>query len=137
MLLRWIWTVYLLCKIIMGVIKRRRLLKSNKALNEIGSITPQTQRPITHTNKEESKEPMPNDNQGAIATGTTGIMTTTSTDTKLGAGKTLWVSTRQWKKSDGTTNTTIGDRWKPTDDEFTYNVRRFMVNKYSGLKMTV
>ena len=30
-------------------------------------------------------------------TGTTGTPTTTSTDTKLGAGETQWASTRQWE----------------------------------------
>ena len=52
---------------------------------------------------------MPNNEQGVIVTGTTGTLTTTSTNTKLGAGETLWVSTRQWEDSDGTMNTTIGD----------------------------
>ena len=78
------WTVYLLCKIMMGVIKRRRLLKSNEAVNEMESITPQTQQPITHTNKEGFQEPRPNNDQGTIATKTTGTMKTTSTDAKPG-----------------------------------------------------
>ena len=97
MLLLWAWTIYLLCTIIIGVIKRGRLLKSNKAVNEKGSITPQIQRLITYTNNEELKEPTPSDNQGTIATGTTGTMTKTSTDTKLGTGGTPWVSTTKWE----------------------------------------
>ena len=48
-----------------------------------------------------------------------------------------WVSTTQWGKSDGTTNTTIEDIRKAIDDEFNNNVRIFMVNKYSGSRMTV
>ena len=101
------------------------------------SPPPQTQQPIMYTNTEESKEPMPNNDQGTIATGTTGTMTTTSSDTKLGTGKAQWVSTRQWGKSDGVTNTTIGDMRKAIDDEFNDNVRRFMVNKYSGPRIIV
>ena len=132
MLLLWAWTVYLLCKIMIVIIKRRRVLKSNEAVNEMGGITPQTKRPITHSNKEELKEPIPNDDQGTIASGTTGTLTTASTDTTLGAGETQWVSTRQWEKLDGATNTIIGDIRKAIYDEFNDNVRRFMVNKYSG-----
>ena len=83
MFLLWAWTVYLLCRIMMGVIKRRRLLKSNKAVNKMESITPQNQWSITDTNKEKLNEPIPNDGQETIATGTTGRRTTISTDTKL------------------------------------------------------
>ena len=131
MLLLWAWAVYFLCKIMVGVIKRMGLIKSKEAANEIGRITPQSHRQIPHTNKEELKEPMPNDGQEAILTGTTGTMTT-SADTKLGADKIQWVSTRQWEKLDGATNTIIGDIRKAIYDEFNDNVRRFMVNKYSG-----
>ena len=63
MLLLWAWTVYLLCKIMMGVIKRRRFMKSNVAVNEMKSVTQQTQRPISHTNKDKLKKPMLNDGQ--------------------------------------------------------------------------
>ena len=83
------------------------------------------------------KKPIPNDGQGTIVTGTTGTMTTTSTDTKLGTGETQCVSTRQWEKPDGVINTTIGDIQKAIDDKFNDNARRFMVNKYSGPQMTV
>ena len=76
--------MYLLCKIMRRVIKRRRLLKPNKAVNEMENTTPHTQRPIMNTNKEGLQVPIPNDDQGTIATETTGTMTTTSTDTKLG-----------------------------------------------------
>ena len=121
----------------MGVIKRRILLKSNEAVNKMESITLQNQQSITDTNKEELKEPIPNNGQGIIATGTTGTMTRTSTDTKVGAGKTQWVNTIQWGKSDGVTNTPITDIQKAKDDEFNDNVRTFMVNKHSGPQMTV
>ena len=40
-------------------------------------------------------------------------------------------------KSDGVMNTTIGDMRKTIDDEFNNNIRRFIVNKYSGPRMTV
>ena len=36
MILLWAWTVYNLCKIMMGVIKRRRFQKSNEDVNKIG-----------------------------------------------------------------------------------------------------
>ena len=42
----------------------------------------------THTNKEGLQVQIPNDNQGTMATETTGTMTTTSTDTKLGIDRT-------------------------------------------------
>ena len=95
MFLLWAWTVYLLCKIMMGVIKRRRLLKSNKAVNKMESLTPQIQQSITGTNKDKLKEPVLNNGQRTIATGTTGTRTTPSTDIKLRAGETHWVNTRQ------------------------------------------
>ena len=60
----------------MGVIKRKRLLKSNEAVNKMESINPQNQQSITDTNKEKLKEPIPNDDQGTIATGTKGKKTT-------------------------------------------------------------
>ena len=41
-----------------------------------GGITPKNQRSITDTNKEKLKEPIPNDDQGTIATGTKGKKTT-------------------------------------------------------------
>ena len=60
----------------------------------MGRITTQNQRSIMDTNKDELKEPIPNDSQGSIAIGMTGAGTTTSTDTKVGAGETQWVNTR-------------------------------------------
>ena len=60
MLLLWAWIGYLLCNIMMGVIKRRRLLKSDKAINKMNIITQQNQRSITDTNKEALKEPILN-----------------------------------------------------------------------------
>ena len=47
------------------------------------------------------------------------------------------VEHKTMEKSDETTNTTIGDIRKAIDDEFNDNVRRFMMNKYSGSQMTV
>ena len=137
MFLLWTWTIYLLYEIMMGVIKRRRLLKSNKAINKMERITTQTQLPITYTDKEDLKEPIPNDDEGTITTGKMGTMTTTSTVIKLGPAKIQLVSTRKWKKSDGVMNTRIGDTRKAMDDEFNNNIRRFTVNKYSGPRMTV
>ena len=66
----------------MGVTKRRRLLKPTKAINEMENATQQTKRPQTQTNKEGLQVQITNDDQGIIATETTGTMTTTSTDTK-------------------------------------------------------
>ena len=63
MLLLCAWTVYPLCKIIMRIIKRRRLLKPNEAINEMENATPQTQRPIMHTNKEGLQVLIPNKDQ--------------------------------------------------------------------------
>ena len=83
------------------------------------------------------KEPIPNDGQGTIATGTTGTRTTASTDTKLGAGEIQRVITRQWGKSDGITNATIGEIRKAIDDEFNNNVRRFMLSKQSEPRIIV
>ena len=85
----------------------------------MGSITTQNQKLITDTNKEELKEPLPNNSQGTNATGTMGAGTTTSTDTKLGAGKTQWVNTRQCEKPDGIMNSTIGEIRKAIDDNST------------------
>jgi hypothetical protein len=99
----------------MGVIKRSKLLKSNEAFNKMGSISPTNQRPITDTNNEKLKKPIPNDGQGTITTGTKRTRTITSIDTRLGAGETQWVNTRQWENS-----------------EFNDNVRRLMLNKHSG-----
>ena len=90
----WAWTVYILCKIMIGAIKGRRIQKSNQGVNKMRRITKQNQRPIMDTNKEELKRPTVNDSQGTIATGTTGAGTTTSHDTNLGAGKTHWVNIR-------------------------------------------
>ena len=84
MLLLCAWTAYLLCKIMMEIIKTSRLLKPNEAGNEMESATPQTQRPIPHTDKERLQELIPKNNQRTIATEATGTMTTPSTDTKLG-----------------------------------------------------
>ena len=80
---------------------------------------------------------MPHDDKGTIATGTTGTISTPSTDTTLGAGETQWVETRQWENSDGIMNATIGEIRKAIDDEFNNNVRRFMLNNHSGPRMTV
>ena len=44
-------------------------------------------------------------------------MITTSTNAKLGADETQWVSTRQQETSDGVTNTTIGDMMNSTITE--------------------
>ena len=137
MFLLYAWTGYLLCKIMMEVIKRRRLLKSNEAFNKMGSIIPQNQRSISDTNNEKLKKSIPNDGGGTITAKTKGTRTTTSTDTRLGAGETQWVNTRQWENSDGITNATIGEIREAIDDEFNYNVRRLVLNKHSGPRMTV
>ena len=82
------WTVYPLCKIMMGVISRRRLLKPNKAINEMGDANPQTQRPITHTKwggiagSDTERRPR---NHGNIHNWN---MATASTATKLGTDRT-------------------------------------------------
>ena len=115
----WAWTVYILCKIMMGVTKRRRFQKSNEDVNKMGRITTQNQRPIMDTNKEELTEPLPNNSQGTIATGMTGAGIKISTDTKVGAGKTQWVNTRQCEKPDGIMNSTIGEIRKAIDDNST------------------
>ena len=39
MILLWAWTVYIICKIMIRVIKRRRLKKSNEGVNKMGRIT--------------------------------------------------------------------------------------------------
>ena len=83
----WAWTVHILCKIMIGVIKRRRLQKSNEDVNRMGRITSQNKLSILDTTKEELKKPIPNDSQETITKELTGAGTTTSTDTKLGAGE--------------------------------------------------
>ena len=137
MFLLWAWTVYLLCTIMMGVIKKRRLLKSNEAFNKMGSITPQNQQSRTDTNKEKLKKPIPDDGQGTITTGTKRTRTTTSTDIRLRAGETHWVNTRQWENSDGITNATIREIREAIDDECNVNVRRPMLDKHPAPQMTV
>ena len=49
------WTVHILCKIMIGATKRRRIQKPNKGANKMKRITKQNQRPILDTNKEELK----------------------------------------------------------------------------------
>ena len=88
------WTVYLICKIMMGVIKRKGSLKSNESFNKMGGISLQNQRSISDTNNEKVKKQKPNDGQRTIATEIKGTRTTASTDTRLGAGKTQWVNIR-------------------------------------------
>ena len=83
------------------------------------------------------KKPIPNDGQRTITTETKETKTTTSTDTRLGAGETQWVNTRQWENSDGIMNATIGEIREAIDDEFNYNVRKLILNKHSGPRMTV
>ena len=131
------WTVCIICKIMEGVIKRKRWLKSNKTLNKMRGSSPQNQRSILDTNNCKLKKPIPNDGQRSIRTETKEIRTITSTDTRLGAAKTQWVHTRHWGKSDGMMNATIGDIQKAIDDEFNNNVRSVMLSKHPEPQMTV
>ena len=61
----------------------------------MGGISPKKQRSISDTNNEKLKKPILNDDQRIITTETKGTRTTSSTDTRLGAGETQWVNTRQ------------------------------------------
>ena len=89
-----IWTVYIICKIMEGVIKRKGWLKPNEAFNKMRGSSSQNQRSILDTNNCKLKKPIPNNGQRTITTETKEIRTITSTDTRLGAGKTQWVNTR-------------------------------------------
>ena len=57
----WAFVFYLLYKIMMGVIQRRRLLKPNEADNKMESATQKLKRLILYTNKEGVKEPRSKD----------------------------------------------------------------------------
>ena len=79
----------------MGIIKRKRWLKSNEAFNKMGGVSPQNQRSTLDTNNGKLKKSIPNDGQRTITTETKETRKTTSTDTRLEAGETQWVNTRQ------------------------------------------
>ena len=66
----WAFVFYLLYKIMMGVIQRRRLLKPNEADNKMESATQKLKRLILYTNKEGVTEPRSNEEQVTIATET-------------------------------------------------------------------
>ena len=97
----------------------------------------QNQRSILDTNNCKLKKPIPNNGQRTITTETKEMRTITSTDTRLGAGKTQWVNTRRLGNFDGMMNATIGEIWKAIDDEFNNNVRRVMPSKHPEPQMTV
>ena len=99
--------------------------------------SPQNQRSILDTNNGKLKKPIPTDGQRTITTETKETRKITSTDTRVGAGETQWVSTSQWGDSDGIVNTTFGEIREAIDDEFNYNIRRLILNKPSGPRMTV
>ena len=123
--------VYIIRKIMKGVIKRKRWPTSNEAFSKMRGTSSQNQRSILDTNICKLKKPIPNDGQRIITTKTKEMRTITSTDTRLGAGETQWVHARHWGNSDGMMNATIREIRKATDDEFNDNVRRFMLSKYS------
>ena len=131
------WTVYVICKIMEGVIKRKGWLKPNEAFNKMRGSSSQNQQSILDTNNGKLKKPIPSDGQLIITTETKEIRTITSTDTKLGAGEIQWVNTRQWGKSDGIMNATIGETLEAIDGEFNDNVRRVMASKHSKPRMTI
>ena len=90
-----------------GVIKRKGWLKSNKVFNKMAGSSPQKQRLILDTSNGKLNKPIASDGQRSITLEEKEIRTMPSTDTGVGAGKTQWVNTRQWKNSDGTMNATI------------------------------
>ena len=97
----------------------------------MGRITKRNQRP------KELKNPTANNSQETILTGTSGAGEMTSNDSNIGAGETQWINSRQWDKSGGIMNTTIGEMRKAIDDEFDDNVRRVVLSKHSETRMTV
>ena len=127
--------VYIICKVVKGVIRRKRWPKSNKAFSKIRSTNSKNQQPILDTNNCKLKRPIPNDDQRIIATKTKEMRTITSTDTRLGAGEIQWINTRHGLDSDGMMNATIGEIRKAIEDDFNENVRRVMRSKQPEPRM--
>ena len=117
------WTVYILCKKMLGAIKTRRIGKVDRMVNETGRITEQNQR------SQELDKPTSNYVQDTSVPGTTEAETTPSHDANLRAAETQWVSTRQWNKSGDISDKTIREIRKAIDDEFNDNVRILMCSK--------
>ena len=125
------WTVYILCKKMVGAIKTKRIRKVDRMVNETGRITEQNQ-----CSKELDK-PIANYVQDTSVPGTTAAETTPSHGANLRTAETQWVSTRKWNKSGDISDKTIGEIRKAIYDEFNNNIRILMCSKRSIPRMTV